>query len=373
VSRRVALLFGGRSVEHEVSVQSARSVAASMAEAGIECVPIGVAGDGRWLGTEASARSLAGAADRVEPDANRDDGSRVLIDPGGERLIELVGGDARSLPVDAVFPIVHGQGGEDGGFQGALETAGIPYVGTGVRGSAMAMDKIVTKEVARDDGIPVVPWVGFLADDWAADPAVWTTRIAEEIGFPAFVKPANGGSSVGVTRVDAPSGLTAALDEAFACDGKVLVEKGVDGREIECAVLGNLDPEASVLGEIAPSGEFYDYAAKYVDDASELHIPAALGEDQATAIRRTAVRIYRRLELAGFARVDFLLDRGDSIAYLNEINTLPGFTSISMFPKLWEATGLPGPRLVERLIDLALERHARERGLRTRRTEIREG
>lgn len=365
--RRVGLLFGGRSVEHEVSVVSARGVDAAMARTSLTCVPIGVTGEGRWLSPEASRRVLASSSARVEAPAGADDGVRVLLDPGGAGLLlREEPGATRALEIDILFPLVHGWGGEDGRLQGALELAGVPYVGAGVLASAAGMDKAVAKEIFASHGLDVVPWILVTRAARSASPAQVRERIADEIGFPAFVKPANGGSSVGVSKVRGPAEVDAALDAALEHDRRVVVERGVDAREIECAVLGNDAPEASGLGEIAPSREFYDYAAKYLDAGSTLTIPAALPAADAARIREHAVRAYRALDLCGFSRVDFLLERSSGTPYLNEVNTLPGFTPISMFPKLWEAAGLPFGRLVERLVDLGLER-AREASNRASR------
>jgi D-alanine-D-alanine ligase len=285
----------------------------------------------------------------------------VLV-PGAARLF-AVSPDAAPEPVrvDVIFPLVHGWGGEDGRLQGALEICGIPYVGSGVMGSAVAMDKAVARRLFEADGLPGPRWLALDAPPGAAE----RKRISAEIGFPLFVKPANGGSSVGISRVASEAEFPRALEKAFACDGKVVVEQGLDAREIECAVLGNGDPRASVPGEIVSSNEFYDYAAKYLDGASTLTIPADLDAETTRAIRAHAVAAFRCLDLCGLARVDFLVERRSGRVCLNEVNTLPGFTSISMFPKLWEASGLPFPGLVERLVELARERWQEERRLRT--------
>ncbi len=368
---RVGLLFGGRSVEHEVSVTSAREVADAMRGAGIAYVPIAVTGDGSWLAPAASEACLKGDAPRVDSEPI-DDPCSVLIDSGRGCLVSLgTDGTSESFRVDVVFPLIHGWGGEDGRLQGALELARIPYVGSGVLGSALAMDKALAKTILERHGLPGVPWISATRDAYSADPAALQDSIRRQIGFPVFVKPANGGSSVGISRVNEASALSAALDEAFACDLKVVVEAGVvDAREIECAVLGNAEPEvAEVVGEIVPHGEFYDYDAKYVDDRSQLHIPAPIDAETRSAVRDYAGRAYRALDLRGLARIDFLIDRGTGRIYLNEANTLPGFTPISMFPKLWEASGLPYSRLIERLIELALDYRDAESGLRTAREE----
>jgi D-alanine-D-alanine ligase len=362
---RLGLLFGGRSVEHEVSVISARGVAAALRETGFVTVPLAVTGDGRWLSPALSQKILEGGSARVELLPEEDDGISLLIDPGGRGLLQRErSGASLALELDVIFPLIHGWGGEDGRLQGALELAAIPYVGAGVLGSAAGMDKVTAKLLFEARGLPVAPWLPFSRDARAEQ------RMLAELGLPLFIKPANGGSSVGITRVAAEENLSAAIDEALACDSKGLAERALDAREIECAVLGNAEPQASALGEIIPAGEFYDYEAKYVDDSSELKIPAELDEESAARARELAVEAYRALDLCGFARVDFLLERPTGELFLNEVNTLPGFTPISMFPKLWEVSGLPYPRLIERLVELARERWSENRGLRTRLRSI---
>jgi D-alanine-D-alanine ligase len=360
-------LFGGRSVEHEVSVVSARGVDAAMAGSRLECVPIGVTGDGRWLSPEASRRVLSGGGARVDTAPGEDDGFRVLVDPGGAGLrLHRDGEAAQRLPIDVVFPLVHGWGGEDGRLQGAVELAGIPYVGAGVLGSAVGMDKAVAKVLLGSAGLAVVPGFVVTRHAWSAEASVIRQRVGDELGFPAFVKPASGGSSVGVSKVRSTNDVDGAIDQALAHDRRVVIERGIDAREIECAILGNDVPEASGLGEISPSREFYDYAAKYLDAGSELTIPADLPAADADRMRRMAIRAFQALDLAGFARVDFLVDRSSGAAYVNEVNTLPGFTPISMFPKLWQAAGLAYARLIERLVELGVDR-AREAAGRTSR------
>jgi D-alanine-D-alanine ligase len=363
---RVGLMFGGRSVEHEISVISARGVAGALVDAGLEVVPIGVTGEGRWLSPERSRDVLAGGEKRAEAGAD-DDGSGLAVDPGAGRIVMLApGAEPRPIAVDVVFPLLHGWGGEDGRLQGLLDLARIPYVGAGVAGSAVAMDKVAAKKIFGAHDLPVPRWLSVRQDDYAAAKEAAHARVVREIGFPAFVKPVNGGSSVGVSRVTTADGLVAAFAESFACDHHTLVEEGIDAREIECAVLGNDEPQASGLGEIVPSGEFYDYAAKYLDGTSELIIPAKLDVETTETVRRHAVTAFRALGLAGLARVDFLVERESGRIYLNEVNTLPGFTPISMFPRLWQASGLPFAELVRRLVDLAEERAAAEGELRTR-------
>lgn len=366
VKTRVGLLFGGVSVEHEVSLVSARGVAAALDPARFETIPIGIAGDGCWLDPQESARILASAAKRVE--APRESAARLVIDPGDGGLLKLAPGDgAAPVPIDAIFSVVHGWGGEDGRIQGLLDLAGLPCVGAGVLGSAVGMDKQVAKALFQERGLPVGPWRALLRGDWQRDPGGEESRLAEALGFPLFVKPANGGSSVGISKVRRGSDLSRALEVGFAHDRKVVVEQGLEVREIECAVLGNDAPEPSVLGEIVPSGEFYDYAAKYEDGTSALRIPAPLEPGLTDSIRSLAVAAFRALDLAGMARVDFFVEKGSGRVFLNEVNTLPGFTPISMYPKLWEATGLSYRELLTRLIELARERSREERHRVSRR------
>jgi len=264
-----------------------------------------------------------------------------------------------------VFPVVHGTGGEDGSLQGLLELADIPYVGAGVLGSALGMDKALMKAVFRDAGLPIVDYRVFHGRTLARDEDAVVAAVEEALGYPCFVKPSNGGSSVGVSKAKNRDALCAGLRLAARYDRKILVERGVAAREIECSVLGNDRAEASVPGEIIPINEFYDYRAKYLDEGSRLVIPAEISEAQALRVREIAVRAFEVLDLAGMARVDFFLDRTTEAIFLNEVNTIPGFTPISMYPKLWEASGLPFSSLVDRLIRLALERHAEKKTLVT--------
>ncbi|MBA3415701.1 MAG: D-alanine--D-alanine ligase, partial [Chloroflexia bacterium] len=263
--------------------------------------------------------------------------------------------------IDVVFPVLHGPMGEDGTVQGMLELAGLPYVGSGVLGSAVAMDKGISKQLLAQAGLPQVPWRLVGRREWERDPAGVVGWIADTLGFPCFVKPANLGSSVGVSRVGDASLLPAAMALAGHFDRRVIVERGVDARELEVAVLGNDEPVASVVGEVISGREFYDYEAKYVDDGSRTVVPADLGGQDHAYVQELAIDAYRALDLAGLARVDFFLERGTDHLFVNEVNTLPGFTSISMYPILWEASGVPLPELVDRLIALALERDGERR------------
>jgi D-alanine-D-alanine ligase len=346
---RVAVLFGGRSGEHEVSCVSARHVAAAFDPDRYQVVPVGITREGRWLLPEASRRVLGGSRLRLPETAFEATGAPVSLGPGEEG----------SLEVDVVFPVLHGPYGEDGTVQGLLDMAGIPYVGSGVLGSALGMDKEKMKRMFRDHGLPIGDFVVIRAHEWDDD-AGRCLEAARRLGFPSFTKPANLGSSVGVSKCEDEASLVAGIEEALRHDRKVLVEEGMAGREIEVGVLGNDHPEASVPGEVFPGREFYDYAAKYLDGTSRTEIPADLPPAVVAELQELAVAAFRAVDAAGMARVDFFYGQAGqngSGVVVNEINTIPGFTMISMFPKLWEASGLPYPRLLDRLVDLALERH----------------
>ncbi len=356
---RVGVLFGGRSGEHEVSLESARAVMAGLEQAGYEVVPIGITKEGRWLVSGDPLRALAsGEARGAQPAA-------MLLEPGHAGLLPLDGGlpasgDRRpgTGPLDVVFPVLHGTYGEDGTVQGLLELANVPYVGAGVLGSAVGMDKVFQKTLWRGLGLPVVDFAWTTRRRFESAPDAEAVRIEAALGYPCFTKPANLGSSVGVRKTHTRAELRAGLAEAARYDTKLLAERGIDARELECSVLGNDEPIASVVGEIVPSGEFYTYRAKYLDSESRAIIPAVVSEETADEVRRLAVEAFRAVGAAGLARVDFFLDRTTGRVYLNEINTMPGFTQISMYPKLWAASGISFPELVDRLVRLALERHA---------------
>lgn len=356
---RVAVVFGGRSDEHDVSLRSAQTVMRALDPTRYEIVPLGITREGRWIHGEDPMAQLV----EKSPMFHLGEGEQKA-EPTSDRQIEpVVGADAlmplsASVDVDVFFPVLHGPMGEDGTIQGMLELAGMPYVGSGVLGSAVGMDKAMTKIVLTQAGIPQIPWTLVMRSEWERNPELVEAKLVEEFGFPVFVKPANMGSSVGITKAhDAPE-LHQALREASHFDRRIIVEKGVVGRELEMSVLGNDDPIVSVAGEIRPRGEFYDYNAKYIDDTAELIIPAELEPDIQREMEEIAARSFVALDLAGLARVDFFLEEGTNQIYVNEVNTLPGFTSISMYPSLWGASGLPLEELVDRLIGLALERHA---------------
>jgi len=347
---RVGILFGGRSGEHEVSLASAASVIRGLDPDKYEAVPIGISKEGHWL--------IGGAAQKMLPEVLKG-GQRVMMtaDPTDAALVKL-DGSGGGQRIDVVFPVMHGTFGEDGTIQGLLDLAGLPFVGAGVLGSAIGMDKDVTKRLLQVAKIPVVPWITVHRREWESGPQNIQTSIEEKFAYPVFVKPATLGSSVGMTKAHSREELAPALNLAAEFATKILVEKCVVAREIEVSVLGNRDPKASVPGEIVPHREFYDYAAKYLEEGSQILIPAQLKPAQLTKIQKFAVDAFRALELNGMARVDFFLEKTGGKIYLNEVNTIPGFTSISMFPKMWEASGLPFRELIDKLIELALEQHA---------------
>jgi D-alanine-D-alanine ligase len=351
---RVGVVYGGRSGEHEVSLRSAAAVIRALDPARYEVVPIAITKEGRWLTGPESLRLLEVAQTALEPIAEHGIEVTLPADPTRSALIPLEG--PRTVQtLDVVFPVLHGTYGEDGTIQGLLELASIPYVGAGVLASAVGMDKALMKAVFRDAGIPVCRWVVTRCGE--ETPAALARRVGDELGFPCFVKPANLGSSVGISKVRAAAQLAAAITEAGAYDLKIVIEEAIDGREFECAVLGNERAEASVIGELVPSREFYDYADKYVDQGARVIIPASIPPETAEAMRSIALRAFRAVDGSGLSRVDFFLERGGRVL-VNEINTMPGFTAISMYPKLWEASGLTFSALVDRLIALAFERHA---------------
>ena len=346
---RVGILFGGRSGEHEVSLTSATSIIAAMDPDKYEVVPIGITHKGRWLLGSSSEKLLPGVLAHGKP-------VTVTTEPGRQGLMPLETNSTSPEKLDVVFPVLHGTFGEDGTVQGLLELAGLPYVGAGVLGSAVGMDKDVMKRLFREAKLPAIPWVALRRGEWQSQPEKFRRLIEKKFRYPVFVKPANLGSSVGISKVHNRKALGPAIELACSYDSKVLVERAIRGREIECSVLGNDKPEASVPGEVIPVNEFYDYEAKYVKEGSELVIPAKLNARKTREVQQLALRAFQAAECAGMARVDFLLDRRTEKLFLNEINTIPGFTPISMYPKLWEASGLPYPKLIDRLIELALER-----------------
>ena len=352
---RVGIIFGGRSGEHEVSVTSAASIFKHIDRTKYDPVPIRIEKDGRWSFPDQppTATSAAEVIQQARA-AGAAAGRAGTTDPA-----------LAALQLDVVFPILHGPYGEDGTVQGLLELANIPYVGPGVLASAAGMDKAVMKVLFAARGLPVCDWHGFVRADWDRDRAAVLKKI-EPLGLPVFVKPANLGSSVGISKVKTAAELLPAILLALDFDRKVVVEAAVpNAREIECAVLGNDEPDTSKPGEIIPSREFYDYEAKYLDEGSKSVIPADLPAELAAEIRRLSVEAFRAIDAAGLARVDFLVSRDSGAIYLNEINTMPGFTTISMYSKMWESTGVGYTELVDRLIQFALQRHAEKQTLKT--------
>jgi D-alanine-D-alanine ligase len=383
---RVGILFGGRSGEHEVSLLSAASVLKAIDRSKFDVVPIGITKEGRWLTADHAERLLngkhteegrhlragdpdatpgaallaKGEAVVVPPEPAHRDGGIVPFETDSPALARRAAD--RAINVDVIFPVLHGTFGEDGTIQGLFELADIPYVGAGVLGSAAGMDKDVMKSLFLAAKLPIVKHVTLLRSDWEADAKKVRKRVENKLKYPVFVKPANLGSSVGITKAHDRAELGPCIEEAAKFDRKILVEQGVGGkkhkaREIECSVLGNDNPEASLPGEIVPGKEFYDYNAKYLDEGSELIIPAKLSKSETKKVQELAIAAFKAVDCSGLARVDFLMDPKTRKIYLNEINTMPGFTSISMYPKLWAATGLSYPELITRLIQLGLERH----------------
>ena len=345
----LCVIFGGKSSEHEVSRVSAASVIKNLDMEKYHLHMIGITKGGRWL-------YYSGPVEKVptgewESDIQNLDPAIISPDSGDKGILLFKGGAVEKIKPDAVFPVLHGKNGEDGTIQGLLALAGIPCVGSGVIGSGVCMDKCVAKVLFEKHNIPTAEWVELKCSQM---PDI--EMIEKKLGYPCFVKPANAGSSVGVTKAADRAGLTEGIKAAFVHDYKILIEKGINAREVECSVMGNLEPEAaSVIGEIVPANEFYDYDAKYNDENSRLYIPAKVDDATREKIRGYAVRAYAACECRGLARVDFLVDKTTGAVFLNEINTIPGFTSISMYPKLWEASGLSYAKLIDRLIELAME------------------
>jgi D-alanine-D-alanine ligase len=379
------VLYGGRSGEHEVSLASAAAVFAHLDKKRYEAVPIRIEKDGRWCLADKppTAMSAAEVIEQARLDAARPLRSgrevHMIARPSEETVLSIdrsatrVGRDedlgratVTGLNLDVIFPVLHGPYGEDGTIQGLLELANVPYVGAGVLASAVGMDKAIMKLVFSAHGLPVCPYRVVLRHEWDTNGESTLDALEKALGFPMFVKPANLGSSVGISKAKDHEGLSRALDLAGSFDRKIVVEAAVpEAREIECAVLGNDQPEASVAGEVIPSREFYDYEAKYMDDRSQVVIPADLKPAHAEQIRQLSIAAFRAIDCAGMARVDFLLSRSSGEVFVNEVNTIPGFTTISMYSKLWAATGVEYSVLLDRLVSLALERHANKQQLRT--------
>jgi D-alanine-D-alanine ligase len=368
MKKTIAVLFGGQSGEHEVSLVSAQAVIAALDPEKYQVLPVGIAKDGRWLAGPGAMSALLSAADPARLPASAAAGPHYPEEPTDEAE-EAVAAPvphvglglptvARLLPpgVDVVFPVLHGPMGEDGTVQGLLELAGMAYVGCGVAASAVGMDKALMKAAFAAAGLPLLPWLLVRRADWQRDPHATYAAVEGALRYPVFVKPANMGSSVGVGKAKDRGGLEQAIAEAARYDRRIVIEQGIPAREIEISVLGNETPEASVPGEVVPSGEWYDYNAKYIDGQSAVHIPAPIDAALADTVRALAARAFLAIDGAGLARVDFLLDKETGEIWINEANTMPGFTPISMYAKMWAASGLSYPDLLDRLIALALER-----------------
>jgi D-alanine-D-alanine ligase len=380
---RVGVLFGGQSGEHEVSLVSARAVIDGLDRSKYEVVPIGITKDGRWIGGPDPLAALEAAADPKllpgGPPARTENG-HPQGQPGTESLVAyrsvveasgLSAGSQSSVlgSIDVIFPVLHGPMGEDGTVQGLMELAGVPYVGCGVLAAAVGMDKAMMKAAFAAAGLPLAPWLLVRRTDWHSQPEYVAEQVEAQLHYPMFVKPANMGSSVGITKAIDRATLLAGLAEAARYDRRIVIEQGINAREIEISVLGNDDVDASVPGEIVPSNEWYDYEAKYLGGESEIRIPAPIPAELAEEVRELAIRAFKAIDGAGLARVDFLLDRDTDELYLNEVNTMPGFTPISMYAKMWEASGLPYRTLLDRLIKLAIERHGEESEARSQKSE----
>ena len=357
---RIGVIFGGRSGEHEVSLASATSVMANLDQNKYDIVPIGITKQGSWL-LGAEPPQLLAAEQHIGPDENLEQTTAVTLtgDPSLRRLIPVDSNEHLGTEgsLDVIFPVLHGTYGEDGALQGLLEMANVPYVGSGVLGSALGMDKEKMKMVFHSIGLPIVDSLTYHRNKWERSPENIVDAVEHRISYPCFVKPVNLGSSVGVNKAHNRDELTHAIDVAAEYDRKIIIECAIDCRELECSVLGNDEPLASIVGEVVSSNEFYDYNAKYIDGKSQVIIPADIPQITAEHVRRWAVQAFLALDLSGLARVDFFMENETDKVYINEVNTIPGFTQISMYPKLWEASGLSYAQLLDRLIELAIERH----------------
>ena len=369
---RIGIIYGGRSGEHEISLASAAAVFKNLDPDRYDPVAIRIEKDGRWILPDRPP-TLASAADVIAANVEGFDAgpeTHLVASPGAETLLRIDRGNPMSVvsgpTLDVIFPVLHGPYGEDGTVQGLFELANVPYVGAGVLASAVGMDKATMKLVFAAWKLPICDYEVVIKRDWQRDERGTLMRVVNRLGFPVFVKPASLGSSVGISKAKHATELRAAIELAASFDRKIVIEAAVpEAREIEVAVLGNDEPDASVPGEVVPSREFYDYQAKYIDDGSQLLIPAPLTDQQAQEVRRLAIAAFKAVDGAGMARVDFLLSAGSGVLYVNELNTIPGFTTIGMYSKLWAASGLTFPALLDRLIALALERHADKQQLRT--------
>jgi D-alanine-D-alanine ligase len=367
---RIGLVFGGRSGEHEVSLASANSIMAKLDREKYDVVPIGITREGSWLlGTEPAQLLAGGQASSSGAEQEQTTAVTLTGDPNLRRLIPIESGETLrdNGVIDVIFPVMHGTYGEDGALQGLLEMANVPYIGCGVLGSALGMDKEKMKLIFRSVGLPIVDFLVYRRVEWERSPEAVMDAVEERLSYPCFVKPVNLGSSVGINKAHDRDELEHAINVAAEYDRKIIIERGINCREIECAVLGNDEPLASVAGEIVASNEFYDYNAKYIDNQSQTIIPAPIPPETTEQVRRFALTAFSALDLSGLARVDFFLEKESNQVYINEVNTMPGFTQISMYAKLWEASGLPYSQLLDRLIELAVERYDDKQRNRTTR------
>ena len=354
---RVGIIFGGRSGEHEVSYCSATSIINAIDKNKYTVIPIGITKQGKWISPQETARALQSG--KIEGKSS----VVLLSDPSSKALIYIDSNQGLNKSpdlekLDVIFPVLHGPYGEDGTVQGLLELANIPYVGAGVAASAISMDKDLMKIIFQQKGLPVLKWLTIKRQEWQVDKVETLSLVQKNFEYPLFVKPTNLGSSVGITKVHEKEELEKAIDLASSYDRKILIEQGLEeAREIECSVLGNDEPRVSVVGEVKPAGEFYDYDSKYIDEGTQLIVPADLPDKVSKEVQQIALRAFRAVDAAGMARVDFFVTKKENKIYLSEINTIPGFTSVSMYPRLWQATGISYPELIDRLIQLALERH----------------
>ncbi|GHO43743.1 D-alanine--D-alanine ligase [Ktedonospora formicarum] len=358
---RIGLIYGGRSGEHEVSLASAESVIANINQDKYEVVPIAINKAGQWLlGVEPARMIEAQKNTQAKHELEQSTAVTFTGDPSLRRLISVKEGESLKDDgaLDVILPVMHGTSGEDGALQGLLEMANIPYIGCGVLGSALGMDKEKMKMIFEQAGLPVGPYLVYRRNQWERDPEPIMNAIEEKLGYPCFVKPVNLGSSVGINKAHDRAELAHAINVAAEYDRKIIIERNINCREFECAVLGNDEPIVSVMGEVIPSNEFYDYRAKYVDGKSQVIIPAPVSQELSQEMRRQALVAFTSLDLSGLSRIDFFLEKEANKIYINEVNTLPGFTKVSMYPTLWEASGLSYAELIDRLIELALERHS---------------
>ena len=351
------ILFGGVSSEHDVSVVSAKSVIENIPTDKYNVIMLGISKDGRWFRYDGDIANLP--EDKWLDDTAKLTKAVISPDRNDHGILVFEADGVKTIHIDVAFPVLHGKNGEDGTIQGFLQLAGIPFVGCDMLASACCMDKVMTNTLADAAGIPQAKWLGFNSYDYGKNSAAYIDKAAEYLGFPIFVKPANAGSSVGVSKADSKEELAVAIEKAFREDLKLVLEEGIDGIEVECAVMGNDEPVASVCGEVVPCNDFYDYEAKYVNPASELHIPARLSDEKHEEVRAAARNAYKALGCSGLTRVDFFVRKSDGLVMLNEPNTIPGFTSISMYPKMFAASGLPYAELIDKLFTLALEKWSR--------------